>query len=178
MGKSPRLDPFRFTAQATKSQQQQVPGGQRKRVFVLTSYYMHHLLLLTVCCGCTKGPELVPVTGTILLKGQPLEFGSIMVQPIGTEGAKTARSKIAADGSFALSTDEPGDGVGLGKARVRITAFEAQKTELSGGQHQELALGRSAVPRKFNSFGTSGIVIDVQSDMELPLTIELDDYQD
>jgi hypothetical protein len=120
---------------------------------------------------------MVPVTGVVVYKGKPLEYGSIMFQPVGVEGAQTARSTIGPDGPFALQTEKKGDGVTVGKCQVRITAFEAQRTKAQGNQHEELALGKSAVPRRFQNFGTSGIVIDVSPDMELPITIDLDEIR-
>ena len=124
-------------------------------------------------CGCSRGPEMVPVVGKIVYEDQPLEYGSVMFQPVGVEGAQTARSQISPDGRFALWTTKPGDGVMVGQSRVRVTAFEAQRTNATGAQHEEMALGKSAIPRRFQNFGTSGIVIDVSPDMSLPITIDL-----
>ena len=118
---------------------------------------------------------MVPVTGVVTYKGEPLEFGSVMFQPVGTENAKPARSKIAPDGSFALKTEKDGDGVMVGTSKVRITAFAAQQATAQGNPQQELALGRSAIPQRFNNFGSSGIEIEVTPEMELPLTINLDE---
>lgn len=134
------------------------------------------IVLPLALVGCDRGPTLVPVTGTVIYKDKPLEYGSIMFQPIGVEGAETARSKIGADGSFALRTTH-GDGVATGKCQVRITAFEAQRATAQGNQHEELALGRSAVPRRFQNFGTSGIEIEVTADMQLPITVNLDEVE-
>lgn len=135
------------------------------------------LCWLLALSGCDQGPELVPVTGSVVFKGKLLEYGSVMFQPVGVENALTARSKIAADGTFSMSTTKPGDGVMAGKCQVRITAFDAQRTNAKGNQQQELALGKSAVPRRFQNFGESGIVIEVSPDMELPLTIDLDEFE-
>lgn len=134
-----------------------------------------HCIVLAVILlsGCRRGPEMVPVVGKIIYQGEPLAYGSVMFQPVGVEGAQTARSKIASDGSFALWTTNEGDGVVVGTSRVRVTAFEAQRANATGGKHEELALGKSAIPRRFQNFGTSGITIDVSPDMPLPLTIDL-----
>ena len=131
------------------------------------------LFAIVLQTGCNRDTAMVPVVGTIVYQDKPLQYGSVMFQPVGIEGAQTARSKIASDGSFTLSTNEDGDGVAVGTSRVRITAFEAQRTNAKGGQHQEMALGKSAIPRRFQNFGTSGIMIDVSPDMVLPITIDL-----
>ena len=121
-------------------------------------------------------PELIPVEGVVIYKGKPLEYGSVMFQPVGVENGKVARSQISEDGTFTLSTDV-GEGALAGKYWVGVTAFEAQRTQAQGNQHQELALGRSAVPSRFNRAGSSGIEIDIHADMELPITIDLDEYK-
>jgi len=126
--------------------------------------------------GCGSRVEMAPVSGSVTYQGKVLEYGSVMFQPVGVEGAQPARSKIAADGTFVLGTEKPGDGVMVGKCKVRVTAFEAQRTNASGGQHEEMSLGKSAVPKRFQNFATSGIEIEVTQQMELPLTIDLDEY--
>jgi len=120
---------------------------------------------------------MVPVTGSVTFKGKTLEYGSVMFQPFGVEGAQTARSDIGPDGEFALSTEKEGDGVVVGKSKVRITAFDAQRTNATGNKHEEMALGKSAIPKRFQNFATSDIVIDVTPDMELPIEINLDDVK-
>lgn len=126
--------------------------------------------------GCDRGPVLVPVTGSVVYEGKPLEYGSVMFQPVGVEGAQTARSSIESDGTFALTTGDQA-GVSVGKCQVRITAFEAQRTNATGNKQQELALGRSAIPRRFQNFGSSRIEIEVTPNMALPITIDLDEYK-
>lgn len=127
--------------------------------------------------GCNRGPDLVPVSGQVIYNGKPLEYGSVMFQPIGVEGAQTARGSIDADGNFSLTTEKEGDGVAVAECQVRITAFEAQRKNAAGNQHEEMALGKSAVPKHVQNFSTSGIVIDVQPTMELPLVIDLDEQK-
>ena len=129
--------------------------------------------LFMAAVGCSRGPEMVPVEGVVLYKEKPLEYGSVMFQPVGVENAKTAKSSIKNDGSFQLMTDET-PGVMVGRCQVRITAFAAQRDNAQGNKNQELALGKSAIPQRFQNFGSSGIEIDVRPDMELPLTIDLD----
>lgn len=140
---------------------------------------MRSILLPMLCLmvGCSPGPERVPVTGSVMYKGKPLEYGSVMFQPVGAEGGAPARSSIAADGTFALSTEKEGDGVLLGKSRVRVTAFARQRDGDAAVQAGEPVLGRSAIPTRFGSFGASGIEIDVTRDMELPITIDLDEFK-
>lgn len=134
------------------------------------------LFLVSACTfvlGCDDGPQLVPVRGTVKYQDQTLEYGSVMFQPLA--GGALARGQIQSDGSFVLTTRRDGDGVQIGKSRVRITAFEAQRRlREPEGAEEETPLGSSAIPSKYQNFGTSGIVVDVAPDMELPLILHLD----
>ena len=134
------------------------------------------LAIIACCCaalvGCQPELELIPVHGKVLFQSQPLEYGSVMFQPEGN--GQLARGTIQSDGTFVLGTVSAGDGVRPGKCRVRITSHAAQKQRSQTNSQQELVLGKSAIPAKYHSFGTSGVVVDVQPDTELPLIIELD----
>ncbi len=133
-------------------------------------------LLAAVCFalgGCGKGPEIVPFTGKVLYKGEPLEFGSVMFQP--TAGGKPSSGRIESDGTFAMKTRGVGDGAAVGLNRIRVTCFPAQKPGAGGNQSQEIALGNSLIPTRYNSFGSSGLSIEVKAAGNDPYTIELDD---
>lgn len=132
---------------------------------------------LPLLMGCSRGPEMVPVTGKVLYKNKPLEYGSVMLAP--ADGGDPARGQIQPDGSFQLTTitadGDVREGVRVGRCSVRVTAFESQGP--GGGRvspDAEMMLGRSAVPRKYQSFGTSGLTVEVTPDMELPVVLELD----
>jgi len=122
--------------------------------------------------GCQSEWELVPVHGQVLFRGQPLAFGSVMFQPEGN--GPLARGAIESDGTFVLSTLSTADGVRPGNCRVRVTSFAAQKSGTAAHEEREMSLGRSAIPRKYQSFGTSDVVIEVVPQMKLPLIIELE----
>lgn len=128
--------------------------------------------LLTMA-GCDSGPEMVPVEGKVIYQGSPLEFGGVMFQPVG--GGDLARGQIEPDGTFVLTTKTVGDGVKRGPCRVRVTAFEAQQ---HGGDRSkfegETPLGNSVIPSKYQSFGASGIEIEVTQDLPQPVIIELE----
>ena len=134
------------------------------------------VMLAALCfgtiAGCHAELELIPVHGQVLFKGEPLEYGSVMFQPQG-EGP-LARGTIQADGTFVLGTESEDDGVRPGNCRVRITAFEVQQSSQRADHQREMSLGRSAIPAKYQSFGTSGVAVEITPGMELPLVIELD----
>ena len=147
------------------------------RIASLRNCFRPQALIIAICCatfvGCQSELELdlTPVQGKVLFKDQPLKYGGVMFQPEGN--GPLARGTIQPDGTFVLGTESTDDGVRPGKCRVRITAFAAQKPGAQTSSQQELALGDSAIPTKYQSYGTSGVVVDIQPDMELPLIIEL-----
>ena len=72
--------------------------------------------------GCSDGrPQRVPVSGQILIDGQPLSAGAVRFTP---KGGRPATGEIGRDGRFSLSTFGPGDGCPLGVHRVSVIAFE------------------------------------------------------
>lgn len=127
-----------------------------------------------VCCvvGCNKPTDMLPVHGQVLYQGEPLAYGSVMFQP--TEQGDLARGKIQEDGTFVLTTNQSGDGVRIGTCRVRVAAFEAQRPGGAGPVGEdEPTLGRSAIPSKYQSFGTSELTVEVTPEMELPVVLDL-----
>ena len=135
--------------------------------------FVYLLAICSAITGCGKNQDVVPVHGQVLFRGKPLAYGSVMFQP--AEVGELARGQIQPDGTFVLSTKKPGDGVHVGTSRVRITAYDAQRpgAAQNSGQ-QETALGRSAIPKKYQSFGTSELTVEVKPDMTLPVILDLE----
>jgi hypothetical protein len=72
--------------------------------------------------GCSDGrPARVPVSGRVLIDGQPLKYGQIQFIP---DNARLSGGRIDAEGRFTLSCFEQDDGVVLGLHRVTVTAGE------------------------------------------------------
>ncbi len=128
--------------------------------------------LMTGILSCGQDLRLVPVEGKVLYRGKPLEFGSVLFQPA---SGQPARGKIQPDGTFVLSTFDEGDGAMIGKNQVRITSFEAQRPGAPPPSGGELALGKSFIPRKYSSFGSSGLEVEVLPEGNEPFIFELDD---
>jgi hypothetical protein len=130
------------------------------------------LALVAVLTGCREGPHIAPLTGKVLLDGQPLEFGSVMLQPV--EGGEPARAQIQSDGTFVMTMYGVGEGAAVGLNRVRVTCFAGQRpggsTVAADG---ELAVGGSLIPTRYSSFGSSGLTIEVLPGENEPYVIEL-----
>jgi len=100
-----------------------------------------------------------------------LPFGGVMFQ---SSNGQPATAVIQSDGSFEMKTHGEGTGAVVGHNKVRITCNAAQdpnrKTASVGG---ELALGKRLIPKRYSSFRTSGLEIDIQPDQNEPLLFEL-----
>lgn len=118
-------------------------------------------LTVAIVCGCNDGkPERVPVSGVVLVDGNPLTQGTITVYPT---GARPSLGKIGADGHFELMSYKPGDGVVLGTHAVSISAEELVGEEKI----------KWHAPKKYANPRTSGLSITVtesRDDVKIELT--------
>jgi len=79
-------------------------------------------LAVAICVGCGDGrPGRVPVSGRVLIDGEPLEHGNIRFHP---PGQRAASAKLGPGGRFTLSTYEFGDGCVTGVHAVSILGTE------------------------------------------------------
>jgi hypothetical protein len=110
--------------------------------------------LLMVCAvvvaiGCGDGrPTRVPVSGQVLIDGQPLTRGSVKFVP---SNGRPSSGKIAEDGRFTLTCYDGTDGALLGKHRVQVSANRI----ISDNKIEWYA------PRNYADFRSSGIEIEV-----------------
>jgi len=70
-------------------------------------------------CGGPSRPPLAPVQGKITYGGQPVPQGVVTFYP--KEG-RSATGRIQPDGTYCLTTFEPGDGAVIGQHKVTIEA--------------------------------------------------------
>jgi hypothetical protein len=107
------------------------------------------LLLAVALAGWSDGrPKRVPVSGRVLIDGQPLKAGMIRVLPAHD---RAALGTIGPDGRFTLTTLEPGDGCVLGKHRVAV----------SGNENRGPAAIFWHAPKKYIDPSQSGLELDV-----------------
>jgi hypothetical protein len=123
-----------------------------------------HVALLSVAlglpgCGSDK-PSLVPVSGQVLIDGQPVSDASLQVIPA---GARPARGQTDAQGRFTLTTFEEGDGCVAGTHRVVVVAV-SNPTPTEETLH---------VPEKYMDLETTDVTITVDQptqDLKIELT--------
>lgn len=78
------------------------------------------LLVIVLVAGCgASGTTPVPVSGVLKLDGKPLDGAVVTFEPQ-APGGKAAFGTVGADGTFRLTTDDPGDGALPGKYKVFI----------------------------------------------------------
>ena len=117
-------------------------------------------LTLLVLIGCDQHPTTAPVQGKVLFGGEPLQFGSVMFQPVA--GGQPARGEIQSDGTFILSTLSEGDGALIGKHRVRVMCNSVQSPQHSGEYDANaMNIGALLIPRKYTQLSSSGLSAEV-----------------
>lgn len=130
------------------------------------------LLVLGAATGCgERGPQMAPVKGKVVHKGQPLKFGGVIFQPL-NKGA-IAHGEIQPDGTFTLYTHVEGDGAIVGQHLVSVTCYEGQNSDTGGNPDKERTLGRLLIPEKFTNCESSGLKAEVKADTPNEFTFDL-----
>lgn len=114
---------------------------------------------LTILPGCgSSGLPTAPVRGKITYEGKPVPNGSVVSLPEGDKPSATG--DIKPDGSYELTTYSSGDGAVLGKHTLMVIAVEDHSGRLPEERSATPAL---IIPKKYTSFPTSGLSIDVKA---------------
>ena len=118
------------------------------------------LAALVGLTGCGEGgPKIVPVSGIVLIDGQPLTYGHIQVIPTGW---RPASGRIGGDGRFTLTTTVSGDGCAVGTHPVAILAGESLTPETM----------KWHAPKRYADIATSGLTVTITGPTD-DLKIEL-----
>lgn len=130
------------------------------------------VLALVVLAGCGRAlPECAVVTGRVLVDNQPVNQGQVCFWP---ENGRPAMAALESDGTFRLTTFEPGDGAVVGQHRVSIDAKRVVgKGRIPQSIEEEAAIlreGRPAnemklhwlAPEKYSRAETSGLNVEVK----------------
>ena len=134
------------------------------------------LVVLVALVGCSRaptrdGPELVKVTGTITLDGEPVEGAHIRFSP--EAGGSAAYAVSDRRGRYELRTFDPGDGAIPGKYGISATkevtepgmefdsqaAMEAYVKE--HGERPSRGKAVNALPDKYATMDTSELTADI-----------------
>jgi hypothetical protein len=116
-------------------------------------------VLLNAISGCDKRPTRVPVSGQVLIDGEPLKYGAVIFVP---DGGRSSMGTLDQNGHFSLSCFTPNDGALLGKHKVQVIATEQVSEYVS----------RIHAPKKYGGVETSGITEEITGPTD-SLKIEL-----
>ena len=111
-----------------------------------------------VGCG-DAAPKIVPVSGTVLIDGQPLSYGYVQVLPTGW---RPASGRLGGDGRFTLTTKVNGDGCAVGTHAVAILSSESLSPETT----------KWHAPKEYADAKTSGLTVTITGPTD-DLKIEL-----
>jgi hypothetical protein len=88
----------------------------------VSSFVTLSLIGLFFVGGCDSRPSRVPVSGKVLIDGEPLTYGAVVFSP---EGGRQSSGIIDNAGHFTLTCFEPGDGALVGKHRIQVLACDS-----------------------------------------------------
>ncbi len=91
------------------------------------------LMLLVVGCGDDGLGRRYPVSGRVTRGGQPVTNGTVNFMPVDLKQGRSASGEIGSDGSYSLTTVNPGDGALVGDYRVIISLAEVAGLERTPG---------------------------------------------
>ena len=95
--------------------------------------YAGGLLLVAALAGCGANGGKATIRGKVRANGQPVVGGSITFMPTDSQtGARPASGEVNPDGTFVLGTDEPADGVAVGKHTVSYSPPSVEQPEWDG----------------------------------------------
>ncbi|MBM4002697.1 MAG: DUF4198 domain-containing protein [Planctomycetes bacterium] len=123
--------------------------------------------------GCGAGePKIHPVTGKVLLNGQPLADASVVFHPVDAQSRPELRRLTArtdAGGAFRLTTRDPGDGAPAGEYGVTV-----EFRELVQEGDEFVRSGANLLPDRYAHPATSGLHcrIEAGSNQLLPFQLE------
>jgi hypothetical protein len=151
-------------------------------------------LMLAVCFsginGCSRQPQrppTFPVSGTVTLKGQPLEGARIVLVPT-TPGVEGCAAVSDAQGKFQVTTFSQGDGAQAGSYGIQVTKYdgkppskEDQVRHMTEEEEQKVYFpdekptppAKNLLSKKYQLAATSGLTLTVTNKPET-LTIALE----
>jgi len=131
------------------------------------------LLFVAALTGCgNDGPQIVPVTGTLTYKGQPVTNATVWFQP---ESGRPSWSHTDEQGHFKLSYDKTRDGAVVGKHKVWIdphAVSQADRDAEMQGKQIPTTRDLAAFFRKYNADNSTLTVEVSKSNKDIALNLE------
>jgi hypothetical protein len=133
-------------------------------------------LAAALAAGCSGGPTLGKVTGTVTLDDKALPKGTITFE---TAGQRPATARVENGQIVEATTYKAGDGVPVGSHTLSISAFDDAASAVADDPGKGKApgsnymTGKSLVPARYNDPSTSGLTAVIKpgsNPLELKLT--------
>ena len=146
------------------------PINNKRSFFSIFSFFLFlgTLSISGQINGCDRPSNIVPVTGTVLLDGKPLEGAAVLFHPEADERPAVGITDNL--GNFHLTTRIQGDGGYVGINRVSITKERNDTTKHDAEEEsQNFTL---VTPPQYASPDLSGLEINVSPGMD-PIIFKL-----
>lgn len=147
------------------TEQRECQNANDRDHFVIRKLVVVWLLVIGHWCFAGCGARLQPVRGKVTLADGKPAAGSQVVFEGEQEGKKvSARGDVQEDGSYSLSTFNPGDGALPGKYRVQVNPPPMVNAE-----------GPYILPfnAKYSNFQTSGLEFEVKAGQKNEFPIQV-----
>ena len=138
-------------------------------------------VLLAIGCSRDTGnrPKVVPVRGVVLFNGQALAGAHVTFTNAQLQLSSYARTD--ADGKFALTTFEPGDGAAPGPQTVSVSKVQVvthvdpnvDRTTMLPREKLKEPERRWLIPERYGSMATSGLTAEVSERGKNDVVLEL-----
>jgi len=165
------------------------------RQILITGKEMQRFVLLLawvavgIVAGCSSGrPKTFQVSGTVTMKGQPVEGATVVFVPPDGASYQAAMGITDATGTFKLSTFNGNDGAQEGEYRIKVSKFnvkkptkEEQERYISIEEERKMQFGddkpavpaKNLLPGKYNDEAMSGLTYTVKRGPNtVPLALE------
>jgi hypothetical protein len=113
--------------------------------------------VLISAVSCSRGPALYPVSGSAVFEGRPATGAVLTFHRIGdTKKANLPHAVVRDDGTFLVTTLDPGDGAAPGKYAVTVIWRKKGKNQGDGDDDKFM------IPNRYLTPDGSGLVVDVR----------------
>jgi len=125
-------------------------------------------VLLPACGPVENLPECAPVSGKVMIGGEPLSSAMITFHP--EKPGNTGQAASEPDGTYTLNTYGTHDGALVGKHTVTVERYLPPMPTQPGGK---MPSAKATVPKKYTRPETSPLKVEVKSGtnnvIDLPL---------
>lgn len=120
-------------------------------------------LLAFVGCADLQAP-VFPVKGTVTYQGKPAAGAQVFLNAVKQNDIDdvSANATVNPDGTFAITTYEPGDGAPEGDYVVTVQWFKLVTNDGGSGA------GPNVLPKEYASPGTSPVKVSVKGPTDVP----------